>query len=482
MTISPGARLTRIRSPHTRLNEAQAEVYSNPPSLFNLSLHTLVDELSHFCVHNEFEKFNDLLESLPEIIQEEIPFHLIFDPKTKRNLLHWIANENYIDLFFVIANLRNVQMKEMIHKHDHFGATPLFYAIANENKEIAKILMDYGSDVERIISFGVSALEIAISMGTKEMVELVVEHGADINRVGQYDYTPLYLAIYKREPEIIQLLIKQGVNIHMENNRGITPLKLSQKLGYAEIEFILAPTETLRHSLHIVEKLSILLDANLADEFLQELNEIPENLIKKIPFQNVTSLKNKNNILHWVCIHSYTNIFKFLKSKKVNFKFMTSCENRKRKTPLFYAILNHNLSLVRFLFESDKSVRSLTHDGKTSLQLAILNNNYPIVKFLVDHSHNLDEKDNTNKTALYYALMTKQEKMVRYLVLRGANTSCLDEDKSAFHLARANGMNNILNFLLLVKCYGKNARKGELRRAMRREMSLERAEEDESYV
>jgi len=117
----------------------------------------------------------------------------------------------------------------------------LYLAVNNNQVEIAKLLIEYGADVNtslvegRTRSYFPPPLTVAVSCGNKEMVKLLLENGADVNSEGPYGNTALDYVTgeverqfhekygtnveYPKDEDIKQLLIKYGAKegSHMEH-------------------------------------------------------------------------------------------------------------------------------------------------------------------------------------------------------------------------------------------------------------------------
>ena len=87
-----------------------------------------------------------------------------------------------------------------------------------KNKEMAKVLIDAGIDVNRQDENGNTPL---CFVETKEVAEALIEAGADINHQNKDGETPLHLA---KNKEVMEALFEAGANLNLQNNRSQTPL------------------------------------------------------------------------------------------------------------------------------------------------------------------------------------------------------------------------------------------------------------------
>jgi ankyrin repeat protein len=104
-------------------------------------------------------------------------------------------------------------------------STPLKYASSEGHKDVYKLLLDHGADVNAKFEFGGTALQYATEKGHKDVCELLLDHGADVNEGNIYGQTPLHVAAYNNYTDLCLLLIDRGADVHaVESNHGWTPL------------------------------------------------------------------------------------------------------------------------------------------------------------------------------------------------------------------------------------------------------------------
>lgn len=89
----------------------------------------------------------------------------------------------------------------------------------NRKPDIARLLIEYGADVNQKDPEGQTPLMIAARHNAQhtQIAELLLKNNADINVKDYKDKTPLMFTI--KEP-MTKLLIKHGAKIHAVNNNG----------------------------------------------------------------------------------------------------------------------------------------------------------------------------------------------------------------------------------------------------------------------
>ena len=88
--------------------------------------------------------------------------------------------------------------------------TALTYAARDGFTEIARLLIDYGADVNWIDGEGVTPLILASFKGHGELVELLLDHNADITVRDQWDRTALDYALRRGTADPIAQLLQEA--------------------------------------------------------------------------------------------------------------------------------------------------------------------------------------------------------------------------------------------------------------------------------
>ena len=113
--------------------------------------------------------------------------------------------------------------------------TPLSFAIANSNTDMARLLLDKGAAIEARSKFNVpilGQLEVtplgqAAFKGQADMVALLVERRAEVNALhGESCKTPLYLAAQQKHGAVIRILLQSGARYDITTASGQIPLSL----------------------------------------------------------------------------------------------------------------------------------------------------------------------------------------------------------------------------------------------------------------
>lgn len=125
------------------------------------------------------------------------------------------------------------------------GHTPLTRHIHNHNYDIAKLLIERGSDVNHSLLSGTKPLHLvacSITDGATEVARLLIQYGADVKAKDAFGRTPLHLiALNLRDwaADIARLLIQHGADIEVKDASGRTPLELACSDGRAAVAGVL---------------------------------------------------------------------------------------------------------------------------------------------------------------------------------------------------------------------------------------------------
>jgi hypothetical protein len=102
---------------------------------------------------------------------------------------------------------------------------PIFAAIAGEQPDEVKRLVNAGFDVNTKDESGDTALHIAIQNGNPEIAEFLIGRGADVNAKNESGLTPLWMIDDDDSAvELFKLLVKKGADVNLPNEEKETLL------------------------------------------------------------------------------------------------------------------------------------------------------------------------------------------------------------------------------------------------------------------
>ena len=157
------------------------------------------------------------------------------------NLIEAIENGNLEAAQSALKNGADANESERSTEHRR----KFLMLVAAEGKEnLAKLLVEYGADVNAVDVDGNTALMDAANFGHLNVVKFLVEHGANVNAAatveGYTGYTALIYASERGHVNVVKYLIKHGANINAKKKNGDTALSLAENNGHTEVARILS--------------------------------------------------------------------------------------------------------------------------------------------------------------------------------------------------------------------------------------------------
>jgi len=147
------------------------------------------------------------------------------------------------------------------------GMTPLFWALAQQNIEGFRFLLEHGANPNVVVDLPdhfqdgyAGAIEMAARLEDIEYLRALLDKGADPNTIVNQEWqTPvLYRAILSRRVESARLLLERGADVDHRDKSGGTPLLQSVtsrqfKIGLLLLEYGADPTIELKTGGSVVD-------------------------------------------------------------------------------------------------------------------------------------------------------------------------------------------------------------------------------------
>ncbi|UCG30683.1 MAG: ankyrin repeat domain-containing protein [candidate division WOR-3 bacterium] len=124
---------------------------------------------------------------------------------------------------------------ELVNLADETGHTPLHYAAAGGQVEIARFLISEKADVNALNTVNQSVLLYAAYFGNAEIAEELIASGATLNDQDIFGRSPLHYAARQRSMDALMLLIDNNAELDIRDNIGETPLHFAIRWGYDDI-------------------------------------------------------------------------------------------------------------------------------------------------------------------------------------------------------------------------------------------------------
>ncbi|SPO00191.1 related to ankyrin [Cephalotrichum gorgonifer] len=321
------------------------------------------------------------------------------------------AGPSFYAAWLSLAGTVSFLIKERKYRVDDrtpTGITPLAACCISGSVEIAKMLLEEGSDLTITTDDGWIPLNIASRNGHVEVVKLLLNKGADPNITDKEGWASLSLASYHGHVEVVKLLLDKGANFTVRTVGGWTPLYLASYRGNAEVVKLLLKGGA---------------NAEAKDDFGQ------------------TALFTASEDGH-------TEVVKVLLEEGVN----TEAKDESGWTALLIASKNGHLEVVKLLLEGGVNTEATDNAGWTALLTASENGGNRMVKLLLEKGANAEAKDNTRRTALFHASAKGQMEVVQALL--SWKVAVGDKDRfgsTPLFAATRNGQEGVVSHLLGVE-------------------------------
>ncbi len=140
-------------------------------------------------------------------------------------------------LIFAIANNQTAAVSTLLHfdpdvnKVTSNSETPLLIAVKNDNTAIAEMLIRAGADVNYADKHKATALHYASLYDYLQMSDMLLYYDADINATSWDGITPLLASVEAGNTDVTDLLVQRGANTEISNSDGYTPFLIASYYG-----------------------------------------------------------------------------------------------------------------------------------------------------------------------------------------------------------------------------------------------------------
>ena len=119
------------------------------------------------------------------------------------------------------------------------GSTALTYAVINGHTEIVKLLLEHKADPYCMFIVGAyknnTLLMVAAHCGHTELIKILLDYKSTINECNSNGTTALLFAAMNGHKEIVRLLLDNGADVSAQDENGTTGLMKAAEKGYTEI-------------------------------------------------------------------------------------------------------------------------------------------------------------------------------------------------------------------------------------------------------
>lgn len=152
----------------------------------------------------------------------------------------WATDEGKSDLVESIL-MRDITTKD---SRDEDGYTPLHRAAYSNKVDIAKILLQYGANVNARTEYEWTPLHSAVKWSNSEMAAFLLQHGADVNALSQGQQTPLHIAatVSDCRETAMTLMLDPNCDPGALNNSDETAAQIARRTGLSHPIFEMGHT------------------------------------------------------------------------------------------------------------------------------------------------------------------------------------------------------------------------------------------------
>ena len=126
------------------------------------------------------------------------------------------------DLAFGTADVLRVNglVEAELQHRDAWNRTPFLLAVAAGNLEMARALVDRGSDLLAIGHYGATALSIAAEYNHPHLIAWLLEDGITVKDWNSLGCSALWVAVREDSLDAVRLLLQNGADIHERDGQG----------------------------------------------------------------------------------------------------------------------------------------------------------------------------------------------------------------------------------------------------------------------
>lgn len=274
------------------------------------------------------------------------------------------------DLDFLRYLVKRTEDTQVISKRGNDDslvlASELRYGDTPRALEIAKILINYGADINAIDTKGNTPFYISIS-SNPGLARLLLQHGADVHKKSNNGQTTLMAAARNHDAELVNFLLEKGIDVNAQDNEGMTALMAG--LGTGQLNDVKITSQLLKAGADVNLKIN---DLGVTALHRAASGGIPENIQLLIGAGAEVEAKT-NELL----------------------------------SPLHYAAYHHQVSAAEELLKNGAEVEAKSSQGWTPLASALMSERFDptkIVKLLVNNGADINAKSKNNWTILHFII------------------------------------------------------------------------------
>ena len=385
-------------------------------------------------VHADAEDNNILLKAVSNNNNEKVA--KLIDNKIN-------VNQEKIDFILRTAESNNnkelVYMIETAFTENTDLRSYLKISLDRNYPNLLKVLITKGIDLNQVLtSEGQTALMAAVYYRRKEMTKILIENGADINAVDRNGKSVLMYAAETWAPEITRILIDNGANLDHRNPQGQKAIDVAYNndnyVAYIIIEIALGKSQN-KYDQYLTA--AVYEDIpSLANILIQEGADVNAKYEGSVPLihlaireqsyemfdlliENGVNIRAEddygNQPLDLVLNYFDTRMLKELIKKGI------TIEELSEKDVLYRAVYENRIDMAKYLIDKGLKINKTNESGESPLTRAVIEDNQEMVKMLLDNGANINQVDPNGETPLFAAVDHSHYEITKLLLNKGAN-------------------------------------------------------------
>jgi ankyrin repeat protein len=320
---------------------------------------------------------------------------------------------------------------------DERGATPLWYGVERQNRDVVEWLLASGADPDRTAHDGTGPVHRAIFAKNRPVLRLLLQSGASANGEENTTRPPLFDAVRLGDADAAGMLLRAGADVEKRDGRGQSVLFVVPPEKFATILPLL-----------LSYGVSLRTRNDERDTVLHQMLRRGEGrlfraLLPPDDEQEYLAMRGRDGdtLLHAAAEGGNPSLVRFLLARGLS----SETTNAFGHTPLLVALTEEHLPAATILTKNDAEIgfleaialgdaerartlpsRTTTMDAlirrqETPLMGAIARGRVDLAEILLERGARLDITSPSVGTALDVAILTRQPEMVQLLVRYGAS-------------------------------------------------------------
>lgn len=299
---------------------------------------------------------------------------------------------------------------------NHEGHHPLRIAIDLGYLDLAKQLLEAGSNPNYRPAEISSALLLCLEKEYYALAKKMVAHGAEVDIRNNKGWTPLIWASIKGRKATVEFLLGHNANVHLCNNDGWNAITGAYFKKHLDI-------------VDLLKEAGAVFGANYSEAAMLSAYENGHHKIVEMLLEQGANPDVGDEEGNSLPIKAAKNGHYELLSKLIDKGCDVNCCNSS-KTPLIVILsYGENPGIIKQILEAGADINLATEDGTTALHYAAFFNHISTVELLTSKGANLNAKATDSElTPLMIAGQRGYKRVVEILVTAGASMQQRDKE------------------------------------------------------